>query len=79
MKDVKIYEEDDSEENRELICDECGRDMYDGKKKSCVSGFNFNASGIGNHKDQKRVEKEFGRLDFKLCMICYLKALGFKK
>ena len=56
-------------------CDVCGINMAD--KECTVIGTNVTVQG--DHKEIRRVEDAFGKTDFKICYVCWLKSLGVKE
>ena len=56
-------------------CDVCGINMTD---RGCTA-IGKDISVQGDHKEFQRVENAFGKTDFKICFVCWLKSLGIKE
>lgn len=60
-------------------CDVCGINMTD---KGCtVIGMNITIQfdALSDHKEIQRLENTFGKTNFKICYVCWLKSLGVKE
>jgi hypothetical protein len=61
--------------NDNVYCDVCGFDLrFDGKLT--ISGVQIDL--LGANPARKRVEELFGKNQFKICYVCWLKSLGVK-
>ncbi len=58
------------------LCDICGTNMTD-ETRTTVIGMSIRLEG--DHKEIRRVERRFGKTEFKICYVCLLKALGVKE
>jgi len=72
-----------TEEEKKLPCSVCGQDMYDPKTKNTVTGIHIGicvkpGEEEGAHSEYKRVIKVFGKNEFDICYVCWLRALGVK-
>lgn len=71
MNKAEIREKD----SQPQYCDVCGINMTD--KECTVIGTNISIQG--DHKEIRRVKNAFGKTDFKICYVCWLKSLGVKE
>lgn len=64
---------------RSVLCDVCGRDMVD--ENDCeVVGYSIIIEDLGNYlsREVKYIKETFGKADFKICYVCWIKSLGVK-
>jgi len=64
-------------------CDSCGHDMYDPKTNNSVTGVRIEVAVRPGeektaHAEFKRIIDTFGKSDFDVCYVCWLKSLGVK-
>ena len=65
-----------------VLCDVCGEDMTD-ESETCLFGLEIKLkmpkkSGKVHH-EICRVLETFGKTEFRICFVCWLKSLGVKK
>ncbi len=56
-------------------CDVCGRPMYDDEGRECIA---VNIA-VYEHSEADRVKEVFGKQSFRICFVCFLRALGVKE
>ncbi len=59
-----------------MKCSVCDYDMADERG---IDTCGIEIALLGANAARARVEKEFGRFKFKICYVCFLKALGVKR
>ena len=59
-------------------CDVCGTDMRDPKTGEVTSAISFFFRAKGS-KEARRAIKAFGKPQWDICFVCFLKALGVKE
>ena len=61
-----------------MICDVCKADLKEEDGKSIVAKQVGLYGALAESKQGKRVKEVFGKIDFCICYVCYLKSLGIK-
>lgn len=70
-------EKDKEKDKAEVIehCDACGIPMtVDG---TTVTGMSIRVEG--DHSEIRRLKNHFGKTEFKICCVCWIKSLGVKE
>lgn len=62
-----------------MICDVCGTNLKEEDGKSIVAKQIGLYGAMAESKQGKRVKELFGKTEFVICHVCYLKSLGIKK
>ena len=60
-------------------CDVCNEELTDVEKNTTIIGVLFNISKLDkDHSETKRIKEIFGKTEFNICYVCWLKSLGIK-
>lgn len=63
------------------ICDVCSHEMWDTESQTNLIGtvMKLTISDNVSHPEVQRVKDLFGKLEFNVCFVCWLKSLGVKE
>lgn len=66
-------------ETIKLYCDVCDGCLWDLGTNVIAMNFRFINRSDEEHIEFKRVEKAFGKKEFNVCGVCYLRSIGIKE